>query len=138
MVGEDWINILILEGKVIVDIDAMDSGVIVDHNDNIFLSSVNTMGYTTKNTMAGVAHNNGKTMVKGFAGANNLTSTPMDQEKVPQPRVRRWATPRAISIGKSRRSSLHWLPPVLWERIKNEPSAVPAPNYSGWDEQKQQ
>ena len=81
MVGEDWINILILEGKVIVDIDAMDSGVIVDHNDNIFLSSVNTMGYTTKNTMAGVAHINGKATMTGFKGAKNLTSTPMDQDE---------------------------------------------------------
>ena len=44
MVGEDWVNMSILESEVILDIGAMDSGVIFDHNDNISLSSVNTKG----------------------------------------------------------------------------------------------
>ena len=80
IVGEDWINMLILEGKVTLDIGAMDSGVIFNHKDNVSLSSVNTKGYMTKNTMAGVAHKNGKAMVKGFATTKSLTSTPMDQD----------------------------------------------------------
>ena len=42
MVGGDWIDMPILEGKVTLDIGTMDSGVIFNHNDNISLRSVNT------------------------------------------------------------------------------------------------
>ena len=74
---------MILENETTLDISAMDSGVIFDHDDNISLSSVNTKEYTTKNTMAGVAYNNGKITVNGFHVARNLTTaTPMDQDDV--------------------------------------------------------
>ena len=73
MVGEDWIDMLILESKATLDIGAMDSGIIFDHDNNdTSMSSMNTKGYMNKNTTAGITYNNGTTTVKGFATTKNL------------------------------------------------------------------
>ena len=54
MVGEDWINMSILDGKVALNIGAMDSGVIFEHNDEASMDSMNTRAYMIKNNMAGI------------------------------------------------------------------------------------
>ena len=42
MVGEDWIDMSILENEATLDIGAMDSGVTFDHDENVSLRSMVT------------------------------------------------------------------------------------------------
>ena len=54
MAGEDWIDMLILKSTAILDVGAMDSGVIFDHvNDDNSLRSVNTSIFMNNNTSDG-------------------------------------------------------------------------------------
>ena len=67
MVGEDWIGMSILESTAILDIGAMDSGVIFDHNnDNVSMISIDTRGYMNSSNQNGVKHSNGITTVNRF------------------------------------------------------------------------
>ena len=91
------------------------------------MSSMNTKGYTKKNTPTGGPLNNDTTMVKGFAATKNLTQLLWTKTKVPKPEMGSRPISRALLLWKSYRSSLRRPVPMLWEQMRNEPSAVPAP-----------
>ena len=138
MVGEDWIDISILKSTATLDIGAMDSGVIFGHDNNdasIWL--VNMRVYMKNNTPDSVRYSNGTTTVNGFVAVRNLIGTPMEQKEALNPQLGKQPLPRALALWVHW-SSFHWQVPMLWEQMQNEPSAVPAPSHTGWDEQQKQ
>ena len=139
MAEEDWIDMSIFESTAALDVGAMDSGVIFDHdNDDGSLGSVTINIFMNNNTPHGTECCNATTTVNGFATSSNLTGTPTNKiTMVLHLQVGTRPLPRVIAPWVNR-SSLHRPPPVLWEPMFNEPPAVPAPNHSGWDEQQKQ
>ena len=78
MLGEDWIDMSILDGKIALDIGAMDSGLIFNHDNEVFMGSLNTRAYMIRNKMAGTSDNNDRTTVEGFAATKQYSTTPME------------------------------------------------------------
>ena len=103
MVWEDWIDMSIIESTATLDIGAVDSRVIFDHdNSNTSMGSVNTRVYMNNSTPAGVKHSNGTTTVNGFAAARKLTGPPMDQnEGTESPSGEKATTQGASAVGPS-------------------------------------
>ena len=71
---EDWIDMSIFETTAALDVGAMDSGVISDHNnDEGSLGSVTTSIFMNNNMPGGAERSNAINMVNGFATASNPT-----------------------------------------------------------------
>ena len=81
MLGEDWIDMSILDGKIALDIGAMDSGLIFNHDNEVSMGSMNTKAYMIKNNMAGTSDKNVRITV--FAATKKYSTTPMEQDKSP-------------------------------------------------------
>ena len=84
MTGEDWIDMSIFETTATLDIGSMDSGVIVDYdNDKGSLGSVTTNIFISNNMPDGDERSNTKNTVNGFATASNLTGTTTNNNNGP-------------------------------------------------------
>ena len=84
MAGDDWINMSIFKTTAILDVGAMDSGVIFDYADNDgSLGSVTTSIFMNNNTLGGAGRRNATNTVHGLAAASNLTGTPTNTNNGP-------------------------------------------------------